>query len=71
MMNTNSKILTGIIAGALAGLTVGILFAPKNGHQTRSLLAGKANELADTLKHSVRRRRLQSRKIREEDVPVA
>lgn len=34
-MNTNEKLLLGLIAGAAAGATIAILFAPDKGSATR------------------------------------
>lgn len=38
--------LKGILFGALAGATAGVLFAPKSGKETREDLAVKAKELS-------------------------
>lgn len=45
-MTTTKKIATGFAAGVLIGTTLGILFAPKKGAKTRTLIAEKAKEMA-------------------------
>lgn len=39
------------IAGAAIGATLGVLFAPKKGSETRAELKAKFNELVDTIKN--------------------
>lgn len=39
------------IAGAAIGATLGVLFAPKKGSETRTELKAKFNELVDTIKN--------------------
>jgi gas vesicle protein len=48
----NSKILLGIAAGAAVGALAGILFAPDKGAKTRKKIAGKAEDVSDSLKTS-------------------
>jgi gas vesicle protein len=42
-----SSFLVGFIIGAVAGLAVGFLYAPKAGKETRALLKEKAGQLKD------------------------
>jgi gas vesicle protein len=44
------KILLGILAGAVAGAAIGILFAPDKGSETRRKIADESQDLADNLK---------------------
>jgi len=49
--DSTGKVLGALILGAAIGGTLGILFAPDKGCETRKKLAGKTDELADSLKH--------------------
>jgi gas vesicle protein len=42
-----SGFLVGFIIGAIAGLAVGFLYAPKAGKETRAILKEKAGQLKD------------------------
>jgi gas vesicle protein len=42
-----SSFLVGFIIGAIAGLAVGFLYAPKAGKETRALLKEKAGQIKD------------------------
>ena len=56
MKNSNlAKILSALVVGAAAGATLGILFAPGKGSDTRSKLFKKAKDLADELNKRTRR----------------
>jgi gas vesicle protein len=48
--NTMSKLVTGLVIGAAAGLVAGILFAPDKGTETRKKIADKAGDFTDELK---------------------
>jgi len=48
--NTMSKLVTGLVIGAAAGLIAGILFAPDKGTETRKKIADKAGDFTDELK---------------------
>ena len=48
--NTMSKLITGLVIGAAAGLVAGILFAPDKGTETRKKIADKAGDFTDELK---------------------
>jgi gas vesicle protein len=45
--DSGNSFLIGFILGAVAGVAVGFLYAPKAGKETRSLLKEKAEELKD------------------------
>ena len=40
----------GLLAGAVIGGVIALLYAPKSGKETRQLIKVKANEVVDTLK---------------------
>ncbi|PKB64804.1 MAG: hypothetical protein BZY80_01655 [SAR202 cluster bacterium Io17-Chloro-G2] len=44
-MTTRNQIVTGIIAGALAGTALGLLVAPKTGKETRELVASRGSAI--------------------------
>jgi gas vesicle protein len=48
--NRSCHLLQGLFVGALAGVVVGLLSAPKSGKETREELSMKANELAAQIK---------------------
>jgi len=50
-MNTNSKVLLGILGAAAAGVVIGMLVAPDKGDETRKRLRKTAGEWADNLGH--------------------
>ncbi len=52
-MNTTSKILTGVLVGATAGIIAGILMAPDSGKHTREKIAGKMNGLKNLMVDSL------------------
>jgi gas vesicle protein len=45
MSENNGDLLAGFIIGGLIGITLGILFAPKSGKETREDIKRKADEL--------------------------
>ncbi len=45
----SGKILLGVLAGAAVGATLGILFAPNKGSDTRKKISKKGNEYAEGL----------------------
>ena len=47
---SSSNFISGVLVGALAGLTAGILLAPEKGTETRKRLREKGNDLANTVK---------------------
>lgn len=42
-----SSFLIGFLVGAIAGIAVGFLYAPKAGKETRAMLKEKANEIKE------------------------
>ena len=44
MSENNSDLLIGFVIGGLVGVTLGILFAPKSGKETREDIVRKAKE---------------------------
>ena len=49
IMNSSGKVLLGVLAGIAAGATLGILFAPDKGSNTRKKIVDKSNDYADDL----------------------
>lgn len=48
-MGNNSKIILALLAGAAAGVAIGILIAPEKGSESRKKITDTAKKLADTL----------------------
>lgn len=49
-MNTNTKIVIALLAGVAVGATLGILFAPESGSETREKLNNALKDLGDSIK---------------------
>ncbi len=49
-MNSGSKVLLGVVAGAAAGAILGVLFAPEAGMETRRKIGEGSKDIADNLK---------------------
>ena len=47
---STSKVLLGLLAGAAAGVVLGVLFAPEKGSVTRTKLAQAGEDYAETVK---------------------
>ncbi|MBM31910.1 MAG: hypothetical protein CL764_03520 [Chloroflexi bacterium] len=61
---------TGLFLGSIAGLTMGILFAPKSGEETRSIISDKtsdwkekAEELSEATKERIISATNEGRKV--------
>jgi len=50
----SSNFLVGFIIGAIAGVAIGFLYAPKPGKETRALLKEKASSVTERIKGSVK-----------------
>ena len=50
----SGKILLGVLAGAAVGATLGILFAPDKGSNTRKKISKKSNEYAEGIEDKFR-----------------
>lgn len=50
VMNDNSKVLIGLLAGLAAGAALGLLFAPEKGSDTRDRLSQSLKDLGDSIK---------------------
>jgi gas vesicle protein len=48
--NNTGKIVGALVLGAAVGSILGILFPPDKGSETRKKIAGKSDELTDSLK---------------------
>ena len=44
---SGSSFATGFLVGAVIGVAVGFLYAPKSGHETRELIREKAGEVRE------------------------
>ncbi|NDP22699.1 MAG: YtxH domain-containing protein [Paludibacter sp.] len=60
------KVLGALIVTALAGVALGILFAPDKGSTTRNKLVDKAKDLSEELKNKMRGEAAELRKKAEE-----
>ncbi len=50
MSNKPGRYVTGMIVGSLTGATVGLLFAPRSGRETREVVKQKTGHYAGTLR---------------------
>jgi len=48
-MDSNSKLITALLAGIAAGAAIGILMAPEKGAEIRKTIADSAKKLADNI----------------------
>ena len=49
-LKSNGKMIGSLLIGALAGATLGVLFAPRKGTKTRNKIAGGAEKMGKDLK---------------------
>jgi gas vesicle protein len=52
-----SSFLVGFIIGAIAGVAIGFLYAPKAGKETRTILKEKAGQIKDKASEMISRAR--------------
>ena len=52
-MTGQSKLVTGLIAGAAVGAAAGLLFAPRPGKETRGIVANRTSDLRHKAGHYV------------------
>jgi gas vesicle protein len=52
-MESTSKVIFALLAGAAAGAIVGLLIAPESGEETRNKLAKSAQKFNEHLKSSI------------------
>ncbi|TVR77481.1 MAG: YtxH domain-containing protein [Saprospirales bacterium] len=52
-MNNSEKGILAFLAGLATGATLGILFAPRSGEETRKIITDKADEYSDQAKQQV------------------
>ncbi len=50
---STGKILVGLLAGAVAGTILGVLFAPDKGSETRKKIAKKSSDTAKNIKTKI------------------
>ncbi len=50
MRNKTGRLVTGLIVGSLTGATVGLLFAPRTGRESRDMVGHKAGYYVGTLR---------------------
>ena len=51
---SGSNFLVGFVIGAIAGVAIGFLYAPKSGKETRALLKEKASHVTERIRGSAK-----------------
>ncbi|MFZ4106279.1 YtxH domain-containing protein [Flavobacterium sp.] len=59
---STGKLVGSLVLGALAGATLGVLFAPRKGTKTRNKIAGGAEKMAKDLKKKMNKEARDFRK---------
>jgi gas vesicle protein len=54
-MANNGKLVAALLLGAAAGATLGVLYAPEKGSETRRRIAGRASELGEEISDRISR----------------
>ena len=62
MVNKN-KLVTAVVVGAAAGAVAGLMFAPKNGKETRQIVSNRAEEARHKTEHYVGSLRQRFRRV--------
>ncbi len=61
-LKSNGKMIGSLLIGALAGATLGVLFAPHKGTKTRNKIAGGAEKMGKDLKKKMSKEAKEFRK---------
>jgi len=64
-MNNAAKIITAVAAGAVAGVVLGVLFAPDKGTETRRRINERGRKMADDVKNRFQKGRDQFSAMKE------
>ena len=70
MGNKTGRFVTGLIVGSLMGGTVGLLFAPRSGKETREVVRHKTGHYVGTLRERFGRSRATNRAKEHTDAQV-
>ncbi|MBX9781743.1 MAG: YtxH domain-containing protein [Chitinophagaceae bacterium] len=65
-MNNSAKILTALAAGAAAGATLGVLFAPDKGSETRKKISEQGKKISGGLRKTLRHGKEKLNSIKED-----
>ncbi|MEC4049911.1 YtxH domain-containing protein [Flavobacterium sp. SUN046] len=66
----NGKMIASLVIGALAGATLGVLFAPRKGTKTRNKIAGGAEKMGKDLKRKMSKEAKDFRKNIEKEAKM-